>query len=342
MATQPHVCIVGSINVDYVTVTPRHPGPGETLTASSFSVHGGGKGANQAVAAGRSSFKSKTEQDITVSMIGAVGSGDPQWTGLLKPTLETSGVATENIQELEGASTGSATIIIDEDANGENRIMVVPGANHSGMNDVKKIISTLDQFKTKAGVVVMQGEIPRDVSLSLLEHLNKAGSGVHVVWNPAPVFPEGIPLSALDNMSVAVMNETEALQVASAIPGFDGTNVSEDDLPLKELSSHFHGSAKVKIMLITLGSKGVYYSTASGASGMVAGVKVKTVVDTTAAGDTFVGYFSTAFAKFVASGKSLDAFDAEIEAAVGKANSAAAIAVQKPGAMSSIPYGYEL
>lgn len=342
MAAQPHVCIVGSLNVDYVTVTPRHPGPGETLTATSFSVHGGGKGANQAVAAGRSSFTSTTEQDLTVSMIGAVGAGDPQWSGLLKPTLEKSGVTTENIQELEGASTGSATIIIDEDANGENRILVVPGANHAGMKDVNKVIATLTKSKAPPAVVVMQGEIPRDVTLSLLEHLNKVGSGTHVVFNPAPVFPEGIPLSALENMSVAVMNETEALQVARAIPGFDGTNVSEDDLPLKELSSHFHGAAKVKIMLITLGSKGVYYSTTSGASGMVAGVKVKKVVDTTAAGDTFVGYFSTTFAKFVASGKSLDAFDAEIEAAVGKANAAAAMAVQKPGAMSSIPYGYEL
>ena len=111
---------------------------------------------------------------------------------------------------------------------------------------------------------------------------------------------------------------------------------------MKELSSHFHGAAEVKIMLITLGSKGVYYSTTSGASGMVAGVKVKKVVDTTAAGDTFVGYFSTTFAKFVASGKPLDAFDAEIEAAVEKANAAAAMAVQKPGAMSSIPFGYEV
>ncbi len=341
MATQPHVCIVGSLNVDYVTVTPRHPGPGETLTATSFSVHGGGKGANQAVACGRASFAAESRQDVTVSMIGAVGANDPQWSGLLKPTLENSGVNTEKIQELEGVSTGSATIIIDEDANGENRILVVPGANHAGMNDVNKVLETLKSSSTPPTVVVMQGEIPRDTTLSLLEHLNASTSKTHVVFNPAPVFPEGIPLKALENMSTIIVNETEALQLAASIPGFDVSNISEDDLPLKELAAHFHGNAKVNIMLITLGSKGVYYSTTSGASGLVAGVQVKKVVDTTAAGDTFVGYFATTFAKFVAGGKPLKDFDAEIEAAVSKANAAAAMAVQKPGAMSSIPFEYE-
>lgn len=338
--SQPHVCIVGSINVDFVTVTPRHPGPGETLTASTFAIHGGGKGANQAVAAGRASFTSENQQDAKVSMIGAVGSPDPQWSSLLKPTLEKSGVSTENIQEMAGETTGSATIIIDE-ADGENRIMVVPGANHAGMSDASKILQTLEKLNIPPTVVVLQGEVPRSTTLTLLERLNSSSSATHVVLNPAPVFPEGIPLSALENMSAIITNETEALMLAASIPGFDTTDISEDDLPLKELAAHFHGNAKVKIVLITLGSKGVFYSMVNGAQGMVAAIKVKKVVDTTAAGDTFVGYFATTFAKFLAGGSDIEKFDASIEDAVKKANAAAALTVQKAGAMPSIPFAYE-
>lgn len=341
MAPIPHISVIGSLNIDFVTFTPRCPGPGETLTATSLTVNAGGKGANQAVACGRASYSSKTQQDVMVSMIGAVGANDPYYSKLLKPILEESGVSTTSIKERKDSQTGSATIIVEEEAGGENRILVVPGANHSGMSDVDEILTTIRNQQPTPGVVVMQGEIPRPTVLSLLQHFNESASKTHVIFNPAPVFPDGIPLTALANTAVLIMNETEVLQMARSIPEFPVSSQTEEDLRPEELATYFHEIAKVKIVLVTLGAKGVFFSTSTGRHGFVRGVKVKKVVDTTAAGDTFVGFFATSFAKFVATGADLGKFDVEIEKVVENANAAAAICVQRRGAMQSIPFAYE-
>jgi ribokinase len=284
-------------------------------------------------------------------MIGAVGANDVYYSTLLKPALEKSGVSTANIEESEQAQTGSATIIVEDGAGGENRILVVPGANHMGMmGDVRGIVDVLSKQVVRPGVVVLQGEIPRMTTLGLLEYFNGGvGLGeerVHVVFNPAPVYPEGISLDALKHTSVLIMNETEAVQMSRSIAGLtvsDSTQPTElDDLQPEELAPRFHETADVQIVLITLGAKGVYYSTRSGRSGAVPGVRVPKVVDTTAAGDTFVGYFSTALARFLAKGEPLEAFDSEIESAVKKANAAAAKCVAARGAMQSIPFAYDI
>ncbi|KAJ5875965.1 Ribokinase [Penicillium soppii] len=335
--TKPHICIIGSLNIDFVTTTPRCPAAGETLTATSLTVSAGGKGGNQAVACGRSSFTSAKSQDVSVSMIGAVGAEDPYYASLLKPALENSGVDTSFIQQSD-VQTGSASIIVEE-INGENRILVVPGANHAGMmQDVSSITSTLEG--REPDVVVLQGEIPRDTTLELLQFFNKRTT--KVVFNPAPVFPEGVPLSALVGTAVLIMNETEVVQMARSIQGLpvDDAEAAEELRP-EEMAPRFHKEAGVEIVLITLGAKGVYFSTRSGVTGTVSGVKVPKVVDTTAAGDTFVGYFATAVARFLATGKSLESFDS-IQGAVEKANAAAARCVQKQGAMQSIPFAYDM
>ncbi|KAJ5719948.1 hypothetical protein N7493_006826 [Penicillium malachiteum] len=347
--SNPHICIIGSLNIDFVTSTPRCPGPGETLTATSLTVTAGGKGGNQAVAAGRASFISKEEHDVSVSMIGAVGADDVYYTSLLKPGLENSGVSTTDIGESTEAQTGSASIIVEDAAGGENRILVVPGANHAGiMNDVTQIVAAVKSQKTSPAVVVLQGEIPRKTTLGLLEYFNgglAAKDRAHVVFNPAPVFPEGISLAALKNTSVLIMNETEAVQMSRSIAGLpvsEGQSTELNYLQPEDLAPRFHEVAHVQIVLITLGAKGVYFSTRSGRAGSVEGVKVAKVVDTTAAGDTFVGYFSTALARFIATGAALEAFDREIEDAVKKANAAAAKCVQRRGAMQSIPFAYDM
>lgn len=341
MSTIPHICVVGSLNIDFVTFTPRCPEPGETLTATSLLVTAGGKGANQAVACGRASFVSKAHQDVIVSMIGAVGPNDPYYLTLLRPMLEDSGVSTRGIEETKESQTGSATIIVENGAGGENRILVVPGANHSGMNDVDKILTITKSQSQPVGVVVMQGEIPRLTVLALLQHFNGPASDAHVIFNPAPVFPEGVPLTALVDTSVLIMNETEAVQMTGSIPKFPVSVQTEAGLKPEEIAPYFHTIAKIKIVLITLGAKGVFFSTSNGKQGFVRGVAVDKVVDTTAAGDTFVGYFATTFSKFVATGATLDKFDVEIEKAVQEANAAAAICVQRRGAMQSIPFAYE-
>lgn len=292
----PHITIIGSLNIDFVTTTPRCPGPGETLTATSLSVLAGGKGGNQAVAAGRASFTSKEKQDVTVSMIGGVGAGDPYYTTLLQPALEKSGVDTGSIEQSVTAQTGSASIIVEE-GSGENRILVVPGANHGGlMGDAGGIVSVMQGPGRKSDVVILQGEIPRKTTVGLLEYFNgrESRAEAKVVFNPAPVFPEGVPLSALRGTAVLIMNETEVVQMArsiSGLPVLGDVCVDEDQFDPAEFAGKFHEMAGVEIVLITLGAKGVYFSTRAGKCGTVAGVKVAKVVDTTAAGDTFVGYF---------------------------------------------------
>ncbi|KAJ6103441.1 hypothetical protein N7486_005868 [Penicillium sp. IBT 16267x] len=340
---QPNIAIIGSLNVDFVTTTPRCPRAGETLTATSLAIAAGGKGGNQAVPAGRASFISQNKQDGCIRMIGAVGANDPNYRSLLEPTLLKSGVLTNDVALLSDAQTGSASIIVEEN-NGENRILVVPGANHSGMMDVEQIIRSVMKGKTTPPhVVILQGEIPRTTTLGLLEYFNGGDERPRVVFNPAPVFPEGIPLEAILGTQVLIMNETEAMQMSRSIAGLPVSGSAESDgLRPEELALRFHELGRVQVVIITLGAKGVYFSTRSGRSGSVKGVKVAKVVDTTAAGDTFVGYFSTALARFLASGAALEAFDDEIEMVVKKANAAAAICVQRKGAMQSIPFAYEL
>jgi ribokinase len=344
---QPHICVVGSLNIDFVTTTPRCPGPGETLTAISLSVTAGGKGGNQAVACGRASFVTKEAQDVSVSMIGAVGADDVYYSTLLRPALEASGVRTDGIEMSQTAQTGSASIIVEESAGGENRILVVPGANHAGMmSDISQIITAVEHQQPQPGVVVMQGEIPRPTVLGLLEYFNRSSSNTNVIFNPAPVFPEGVPLAALHGTAVLVMNETEASQMSRSLAGLpvgNADHVAEQEcLNPHELALPFHELAGVQIVLITLGAKGVYFSTRTGRQGTVKGVKVAKVVDTTAAGDTFVGYFAAAVARFFAKRRDWAAFDAEIETAVQTANAAAARCVQRRGAMASIPFAHEL
>jgi ribokinase len=341
MVTAPHICVIGSVNIDFVTFAPRCPGPGETLTATSLVVTAGGKGANQAVACGRASFASKDKQDVTISMIGAVGADDPYYSTLLRPVLEESGVTTKDIEETKKSQTGSATIIVEEETAGENRILVVPGANHSGMGDITNILKIVEGYQNGPDVIVMQGEIPRATVLGLLQHFNNSASNIHVIFNPAPVFPEGLSLTALTGTAVLVMNETEALQMARSIADITIPAQTEVDLRPEELVRHFHNIAKVRMVIITLGAKGVFFSTITGKQGFVRGVKVPKVVDTTAAGDTFVGYFAIAFAKYVASGGDLEGFDLNIETAVKEANVAAAVCVTRRGAMQSIPFAYE-
>lgn len=343
MGALPAIRVIGSINIDFVTLTPRVPGPGETLSATSMSVHAGGKGANQAVACGKAGFTSPGNQDISVRMIGAVGKGDPYYASLMKPTLEKSGVSTDHIEEIEGVQTGTATIIVDEGSNGENRILFVPGANNK-VNDVQKLFKAAikDGYPD---VVVMQGEIPRSAVLELIHLFSCGDHRAAVVFNPAPVFAEGIPLASLKDLAVLVVNETECLLLFEVVPELKGTVElpKPEDLTqshLNTLTTILHERAAISIILVTLGGRGVYYSANKGKRrDLVPAIHVDEVVDTTAAGDTFIGYFSAALARSQSQSQGLDQFD--IKEAVATANAAAAKCVQKSGAMESIPFGYE-
>ena len=335
MAPKPLISVIGSLNVDFVTSTPRVPGPGETLTASSLKVNAGGKGANQAVACGKASFISQDEQDVEVEMVGAVGDGDPY---SLKPTLEKSGVKTRAVREIKGCQTGTATILVEE--NGQNRILVVPGANHDAMRDAKALQQLATQHEQPA-VLILQGEIPRETVLELLEGF--AATNTQVLFNPAPVYADGIPPEVLRHVDYLVVNESECLLLGKSISETAARITNEDDLSTNDLeviANDFHDRAGIRHVLITLGAKGVFYHSQGQRPEVVHGVRVHKVVDTTAAGDTFVGYFAAALARHTAHHSSGDEFD--MKSAISLANVAAAMCVQKSGAMQSIPFNFEI
>lgn len=336
---KPLIRVIGSLHLDFVTTTPRCPDAGETIQGASFSIGAGGKGANQAAACGRASFKSETEQDIDVEMIGAVGKDDPYYRSLLQAELHKSGVSTEFVSEVAGETTGSATILVDEQ--GENRIIFVPGAGFAGMNDASEIINRGGSQARDPDVVVLQGEIPRETVIALLKHFN-ASRRTHVVFNPAPVWPKGIPATTLIALSTLVVNENECLLLLKSMAdqGYHIHNArKEADLDFDALfaiAKGFHEQLQVSTLIITMGSKGVFWSSASKKDGFVPATQVEKVVDTTAAGDTFVGYFTAELARAQHNQVNFD-----IGAACGKAAKAAAKCVARPGAMQSIPYGYE-
>jgi ribokinase len=158
MSSKPAVIsVIGSLNVDLVTRTPRVPVGGETLTSEAFNIGWGGKGANQAVACARLSRKqqqasSGENSDVEVRMVGAVGD-DEFHEGFLK-ALRADGLKTDNVKILKGKKTGVAVIIV-ETGTGENRIMFCPGANY----DVEEV----DLVDADASVALFQLELPLNV-----------------------------------------------------------------------------------------------------------------------------------------------------------------------------------
>ncbi|KAI9722965.1 MAG: hypothetical protein M1812_001414 [Candelaria pacifica] len=319
------ILVVGSMNTDLVTRTSRIPLAGETLTSESFETGYGGKGANQAVACARLSRYRDTENptDIEVKMVGAVGDdiyGREIITSLTKDKIDCSGV-----QQVKGTNTGTAVIIVEEKT-GENRILLSPGANHSlrpGFWGEEK-----DPEFLKADVIVLQLEIPQDTVQSIV-----ANTSAQVVFNPAPAPDTPLRLEDYAHIEHLIMNETET----SMISGYPEEYINEED-HLPAVATSLHEKGHVWNIIITRGSKGVFYSTIGKESfdskemfhGSVKAEKVN-VVDTTAAGDTFVGAYAVEVAKSV-QGR----FD--LREAVLRANKAAARTVEKKGAQSAIPW----
>lgn len=369
-----------------VSVTPRFPNPGETITTSSYFNSAGGKGANQAVACGRLCRTKPTsatttalerKDSVRVEMVGAVGGQDGQFQALLRPTLEKSGVDVSRVRTIEDAYTGVAVIVVDSSAGGENRIFFSPGANYGGMKGEKEVIGTA-LAAPMPDVIVMQGEIPVETVIGILRDIRsykeksraegKRGieAGPDVLLNPAPAPPGGFPEDVFKAVDHLNLNETEAElmtppteQLVRVVPEADGQG------PREKVARYFH-KLGVTYVFITLGGKGVWYSAAdAGNSGAADGVRrvtnelpastVKEVVDTTAAGDTFVGAYSVGVARWReqrrADGKAgLDLVDGEkieryqklTEDTLRVAAKAAARCVERQGAMGSIPYEEEI
>jgi ribokinase len=294
---QAKVVIVGSLNMDLVTRAPRLPRAGETLAGQSFVTVPGGKGANQAVAAAR--------LGASVAMIGCVG-GDA-YGDQLRAALLAEGVDCQAVTRIEGESTGVALIVVDDSS--QNAIVIVAGGNG---HVTASVVDSFDALLSQAEVIICQLEVPLDA----VGHVLKRGHelGKTVILNPAPATGP-LPAEWFAWIDYLIPNESEA----AALTGLPVDSVASADAAATVLLS-----AGVSKVIVTLGEQGALYAS-NASSRHFPAPKVKSV-DTTAAGDTFVGGFAAA----LAAGKT------ESEAIVfGQA--AAGLSVTRAGAQPSIP-----
>jgi ribokinase len=290
------VFVLGSINQDFVLKVERRPQPGETVTDAELSTGSGGKGANQAAAAAL--------LGASVSFLGRVG--DDEFGEPLVRALERKGIDTSLIERASGYQTGAAFITVTPD--GENAITVAPGANRAITPE--DVDAAADEFR-RARVLVAQMEVPKEVVGRAAEVA--AGGDTRVVLNLAPMFE--VPRELLERLDPLVVNEHEAaFLLGSRFEGVDGALSAAP-----ELLSLGPGS-----VVITLGAAGAVVADSSSAAHIPA-PQVE-VVDTTGAGDAFVGALAVQLAR-----------DASLEEAVSYAVRAGAAAVTKGGAQGALP-----
>ena len=295
LETQPEIVVVGSTMIDMIAYTKKVPGAGETVIGDSFSLGFGGKGANQAVMASRMGAK--------VYMVNTLG--DDVFGDTTLKNFQEQGIDTTYVARVSGAS-GVAPIWVEP--NGTNRIICVPGANNSmTVAQAENAITALN----KAKVVIGQLEIPQAVTIAAFRKAREFG--ITTILNPAPFAPLSDELVAMSDWIIP--NETE---FAGLNP--DG-NLPENDEEIlkvaKALGCRF---------VVTLGEKGAAYTDKNHSKVVrVSAPKVK-AIDTTGAGDSFVGSFAFGLATGF-----------EIEKAVKLGCACASDSVTKLGTQSSYP-----
>lgn len=298
------IVVVGSINLDMVCAGKRIPAPGETVTGQRFRTFFGGKGANQAVAAGRLGYP--------VSMIAKVG--DDEFGTQLRKGLRAANV---NVRQVGTArDTASGVALISVDAKGQNSIMVIPGANGTlSPRDVERSLPLL----RNAGMILTQLEIP----IETVEYLCEVSyrSKVPLMLDPAPA--RKLPGKMLKQVSYLTPNETETF----ALCGLAG---SEMTLPIAAESARKLRSKGPANVIVKLGQRGAYIDSADGVQTLIPSFKVR-VVDSTAAGDAFNAGLAVALLR----GMNLSEA-ARYAAAVG------AISVTRDGAQPAMPTALEV
>lgn len=292
------VVVLGSLNVDRILQMDRVPEPGETLALNNQDMAGGGKGANQAIAAARSGAQT--------SFIGRVGA-DENGKFMLQQ-LVNSGVTTDLVAVDEDAGTGQAFVMVEK--SGENRILIYGGANAQlSAADVKKAQAQI----AAADLMVAQLETPVETTQFAFQMAKELG--VKTILNPAPAVAK-LPAELLKNTDVITPNETE-VEILTGI-------AVTDEAAMLKAAQRLHDLG-VATVIITLGSKGVFYDDGV-QHGIVPALKVQ-AVDTTAAGDTFLGALSS----------ELNPDLSNLKTAIEYGNKASSLAVQKMGAQPSIP-----
>ncbi|WP_316189042.1 ribokinase [Bradyrhizobium sp. SZCCHNS1054] len=295
------VVVAGSINMDVVATAERHPRIGETVAGHTVTYFPGGKGANQAVAAAK--------LGAPTTLIGRLGRD--AFGVQLRSFLEAQGIDLTGVKDSETAQSGTAIITL---ANTENTIVVVPGANAEvGIDDVTAVaLATGD-------IAVSQFEIPRATIVAFFQRARAAGATT--ILNPAPAQPLSADL--LELVDILVLNETELSLLA-------GMNLGEDAEEERIVQATQSLKARPdQTVCVTLGARGAVAITGE-ETFWIEGRPV-TAVDTTGAGDCFVGALAARLSQ-----------GAAIVDAMGYANLAASICVQRMGAGPSMPTAEEV
>ena len=250
------ICVIGSSNIDQIAYTKNIPADGETLFGDSFQMGFGGKGANQAVMAGL--------LGADVYMITCLG--DDVYKEMTINNYEANNVNTDHIQLVKGAS-GVAPIWVD--ATGQNRIIVIPGANNE--IDAQKAISSIEEIGD-ISVLVGQCEIPMEVNHKVFQHAKS--NSVTTIFNPAPA--KKLEREFLEHISWLIPNENEFELISGMEPNDDNFLKFNEEIPCN--------------LIVTLGEKGAvlvdenktHYFDAPSVN----------AIDTTGAGDSFIGTFA--------------------------------------------------
>ena len=286
------IIVFGSINLDLIFPVPHIPGPGETVLGPSIRIEPGGKGANQAVAAAR--------DGAAVIMAGAVGRDTLAASALT--LLNESGVDLTRLTETD-TSTGCAAIAVDPA--GSNAIAVGSGANL-----IARQSQIEDALLGPGSTVLLQMEVRAEETASLI-HRARARSA-RIILNLAPALP--LPEAALREVDLLVVNETESAWLAT-------------HLGCTETAARLHDRLGITIVR-TMGGNGLEVATAAG----VRGIPARSIIpiDTTAAGDCFVGVLAAALDR-----------GAALTAALDRATAAAALCCTRHGSQGSIPSAHE-
>ena len=287
------ILVIGSLNADLVVRAPRFPQPGETISGDDLHTIPGGKGANQAVAAAR--------QGGRVAMLGRVGKDN--FGDFLLENLKQNQVDVSNVQR-DDASTGTAIIVVD--ANGQNSIVLSAGANgHVSSADVDRASSLTPNL------ILLQLEIPTPTVLHAAQFAK--ANGARVILNPAPA--QTLPDDLIRLADFIIPNETEL----SLLTGLEVKDSSSAEAAAKALLKR-----GVENVIVTLGSKGALV--VSDTRVMQVDAYPIDVVDTTAAGDAFIGGFASSLLRGL-----------DLKDAVRYANACGALAATKFGAQPSLP-----
>jgi ribokinase len=289
------IAVVGSINTDMFTYLTKVPSSGETIRGESFSTGFGGKGANQALISARLGART--------FMVGCIG--EDAFGESLLDHFQSEEIQVNLIEKVEGSS-GVATILVE--SNGNNRIVIIPGANHKiKKSQVEKSINSISNL----GIILGQFEIPQEVTLAAFRVAKEQGA--ITILNPAPA--QEIKKELLDICDWLIVNESEFQELNPNGLG------PENDSDIRKLASDFKLN-----LIVTLGENGVKYSNPN--IGKVIQIDTNKVdaVDTTGAGDTFVGAFAFGILN------NLETIDA-----IKLGCNCAALSVTRYGAQESMP-----